>query len=407
MSKSNSTKILLIVTGSIACYKAADLTSKLRNLGYQIKVVLSEGATQFITPLTFEALSGNKVHTSIWDKDESLAHIDLVRWADLVLVAPATAEFISRLAQGRTNTLPLALSIAHDFKKPFLIAPAMNPAMLKHPATQDNMSKLSGWGYHILPSPDGLMACQEIGSGRMLEADELIEAINYYLCPKVESPKKLILTCGGTSIPIDSVRRITNFSSGKTGFLITKELLRAGHQVTLLRSRGSKIFDSKILFYAYTNQLILREFDTPDELDMELEGVASEVCPDALIQCAAISDFNLANTHLGKVDSKQTLSLALKPREKSLVRFHSKFPSVKIIAFKLTVGAHKSKLKIKLSELFDCPMVVKVIHNTLESVLSSAPNYNVYTSNLKSIFFSNTTNELGRWLGQDLGRQHP
>jgi phosphopantothenoylcysteine decarboxylase/phosphopantothenate--cysteine ligase len=398
-------KILLIVTGSIACYKAADLTSKLRQLGFQIRVVLSNSASQFISPITFEALSGEKVYTSLWEKDESLAHIDLVRWSDLVLVAPATADFIAHLASGRANDLPLALSIAHDFKKPFLIAPAMNPAMYQHPATQANLKKLEGWGYSILPSPKGLMACQETGNGRMLETPELIESIHYFLSPKKYKPQNVLVTSGGTAVRIDSVRYVTNFSTGRSGFQLTKSLLRAGHAVTLIRSKNSSQFDSSLLFYQLMGSLKIIEFETPDDLERILNSVASSNQPDALIQIAAISDFDIVNPSMEKIDSSNRVSIELTPRIKTIQTFYKNFPKVPIMAFKLTTKeTEETKVKMKISALFKTPSVVKVIHNTLESVRSSKPSYNIWDSNLNLVTKCTGTEELGQWLIEDLGR---
>lgn len=405
MSLSESkNKILLIVTGSIACYKSADLTSKLKQAGYRVKVVLSESAQQFVTPLTFEALSGEKVHTSLWEPDESLAHIDLVRWADLVLVAPATADFLAHLAQGRAQNLSLALSIAHDFSKPFLIAPAMNPAMYQHPSVQENLVKLKNWGYMILPSPEGLMACQESGSGRMLEVSELIEAVESALTLQVTSPKKVILTCGGTSTAIDSVRRITNFSSGQTGFEISKQLLRAGHQVTLIRSKQSRNLDASLGFHSLTSRLRILEFESADELDSQLFKAASLAPTDYLIQCAAISDFDIAETAKGKISSKAELNLKLVPRKKSLVTFCEQFPSIKVVAFKLTVNATIADVEQKLSELVSIPSIEKVIHNHFESVISVNPNYTVFNRDLSSSAKCENVLELGQWMSNYLGR---
>lgn len=404
MSLLTNKKILLIVTGSIASYKAADITSKLRQLGAVVKVVLSKSATKFISPITFEALSGQNVHTSLWEKNEALSHIELVRWADLILVAPATADFISHLSQGRANDLPLAMSIAHDFKKPFLIAPAMNPAMYQHPSTQENMSKLMSWGYIMLPSPEGLMACQETGSGRMLETSEIIEAIQHSIAVKVNQPRHVLLTCGGTSTPIDSVRLITNISTGKTGFELTRCLLRAGHRVTLLRSKSSAQFDSSLYYYTLAGQLKIVPFFTADELDLELMRVASEAEIHSLVQCAAISDFDIPHTASGKLTSQSSHTLQLKPRKKSIYSFAEKFPNIPIVAFKLTVNMKPDELQTKLEPLFRTSSVVKVVHNTFESVLSDRPSYKVYNSKFDILSEFSNTHALGLWLSHELGR---
>jgi phosphopantothenoylcysteine decarboxylase / phosphopantothenate---cysteine ligase len=399
-------KILLIVTGSIACYKAADLTSQLRKQNYEVQVVLSDSAQKFVSPLTFEALSGNPVRTSLWEKNESLAHIDLVRWADLILVAPATADFLSHLAMGRSFDLPLALSIAHDFKKPFLIAPAMNPAMLQHPSTQDHIIKLKNWGYQVLPSPEGLTACLEEGSGRMMEPQDLLESISYFLTKDwkySEKRKKILITCGGTSVPIDSVRKITNLSSGLTGFTLAQSLLRQGHQVTILHSKTSlRGFNSESLkFYTLTKNLDLLPFETPDDLDEKLLNLGKNFEPDVLIQCAAISDFDVEKME-NKISSEQDFKLLLKRRKKSLALFYEYFPQTPVVAFKLTAGYPSYEdLSKKIHSLVSIPNVHWVIHNHLEEVLSQNFRYTVYNRSLDSVAQLEDIKSLGQWIHRE------
>ena len=229
--------IVLGLSGGIACYKSAELVRELLRHGATVQVVMTEAATQFITPVTMQALSNRSVYTSQWDAREpnAMAHINLTREADAVLVAPASADFMARLAQGRADELLSLLCLARPIERcPLLLAPAMNREMWAHPATQRNLAQLRVDGCTILGPSAGDQACGEVGDGRMLEALELCEELVAFFQPKHLVGKRVLITAGPTFEAIDPVRGITNLSSGKMGFAIARAAREAGAEVTLV-----------------------------------------------------------------------------------------------------------------------------------------------------------------------------
>jgi phosphopantothenoylcysteine decarboxylase/phosphopantothenate--cysteine ligase len=227
-------RIVLGVTGGIAAYKAAELLRLLIKEGASVQVVMSEAATHFVTPVTFQALSGQPVFTDQWDARvaNNMAHIDLSRAADLLLVAPASADFLAKLANGLADDLLTTLVLARDC--PLLVAPAMNRQMWENPATVRNVATLRGDGVLIVGPGSGDQACGESGPGRMLEAEEIRDALVAHFQPKLLAGKRLLLTAGPTFEAIDPVRGITNLSSGKMGYAISRAAHEAGAQVTLV-----------------------------------------------------------------------------------------------------------------------------------------------------------------------------
>ena len=229
-------RILLIVGGGIAAYKACELVRLIRQAGMSVRCVLTEGGAQFVTPMTLGALSGQPVHTSLWDlKDEAeIGHIQLSRQADLVVVAPATADLVARMAAGMADDLATTLLLATD--KPVLIAPAMNVRMWQHPATLRNVAQLRADGVTVLDPDDGEMACGEFGPGRLPEPPAIFRAIQAMVMPVPQSlaGRHVIVTAGPTHEPIDPVRYLANRSSGKQGFAIAQALADLGARVTLV-----------------------------------------------------------------------------------------------------------------------------------------------------------------------------
>lgn len=229
--------VLLGLSGGVACYKAAELTRLLVKAGATVQVMMSEAATQFITPVTMQALSNQPVLLSQWDAREpnNMAHINATRVADVMLVAPASADFIAKLAQGRADELLSLTALARPAERcALLVAPAMNREMWAHPATQRNVAQIRADGAQVLGPGNGEQACGEIGDGRMLEAEELRDALIAHFQPKRLAGKKVLITAGPTFEPIDPVRGITNLSSGKMGFAIARAAAEAGAEVTLV-----------------------------------------------------------------------------------------------------------------------------------------------------------------------------
>ena len=232
MQKAKS--LVLGITGGIAAYKAAELVRLLIKAEIDVQVVMTEAATQFITPLTMQALSGKPVYVGMWGSNinNGMPHIELSRNADAILIAPASAEFVAKLLHGRADDLLSTLCLARNC--PLLVAPAMNKQMWENPATQRNFAQLRADDIHILGPGSGEQACGEIGDGRMLEAEQLLALVNAHFTPKILSNKKILITAGATIEMIDPVRGITNLSSGKMGYALAQAAVDMGAEVTLV-----------------------------------------------------------------------------------------------------------------------------------------------------------------------------
>jgi phosphopantothenoylcysteine decarboxylase/phosphopantothenate--cysteine ligase len=229
-------KIVLGLTGGIACYKAAEFTRALVKAGASVQAVMTEAARHFITPVTMQALSGHTVYTDQWDSRiaNNMAHIDLTRNADAIIIAPCSADFMRKLVHGAADDLLSTLCLARPHDVPLLVAPAMNVEMWDKPATQRNVAQLKSDGITLLGPAAGDQACGETGLGRMLEPEQLLEALTGFFQPKILSGKRVLITAGPTFEPIDPVRGITNLSSGKMGYALARAAQAAGAHVTLV-----------------------------------------------------------------------------------------------------------------------------------------------------------------------------
>jgi phosphopantothenoylcysteine decarboxylase/phosphopantothenate--cysteine ligase len=237
MKQLNNKHFVLGLTGGIACYKAAELCRSLIKQGATVQVVMTDAASQFITPVTMQALSDRPVFSSQWDprQTNNMAHINLSRDADAILIAPASADFVAKLLHGRADDLLSLMCLARPIDKvPLIIAPAMNKEMWANPATQRNTAQLKLDGVHVLGVGVGDQACGEVGDGRMLEPFEIVEELESFFTKKVLKGKHVLITAGPTYEAIDPVRGITNLSSGKMGFAIAKACQRAGAFVRLI-----------------------------------------------------------------------------------------------------------------------------------------------------------------------------
>ncbi len=273
-------RIALGVTGGIAAYKVAELVRQLAKQGATVQVAMTEAATHFVTPVTFQALSGNPVFTDQWDSrmTNNMAHIDLTRDADALLIAPASADFLSKVANGLANDLLSTLTLARDC--PLLVAPAMNRQMWENAATQRNISTLRGDGITILGPACGEQACGEIGLGRMIEPDEIIAELIAHFQPKFLAGKKILLTAGPTFEAIDPVRGITNQSSGKMGFALARAAREAGADVTLISGPVSQ-----------PTPYGVKRINVTSALEMYVEVMARTKNQDVFIGVAAVADF--------------------------------------------------------------------------------------------------------------------
>jgi len=234
MDNGSSRRVLLGVTGGIAAYKAAELARLLMRNNVEVRVAMTDAATRFVTPATFQALTGKPVVTDLWDASfaNGMAHIELSRGVDAIVVAPASADFLAKLAHGLADDLLATTCLARNC--PLLVAPAMNREMWDNPATQRNVAALRADGVTVLGPAAGDQACGEVGMGRMLEPEELLEAVQNFLAPRKLAGRKVLVTAGPTFEAIDTVRGITNVSSGKMGYAIAEAAAALGADVTLV-----------------------------------------------------------------------------------------------------------------------------------------------------------------------------
>ena len=295
-------KIVLGLTGGIACYKAADFARALVKAGASVQVIMTDAARHFITPVTMQALSGHTVHTDQWDSRiaNNMAHIDLSRDADAIIIAPCSADFMRKLVHGAADDLLSTLCLARPHDVPLLVAPAMNVEMWDKPATQRNVAQLKSDGITVLGPAAGDQACGETGLGRMLEPEQLLEMLIGFFQPKVLSGKRVLITAGPTFEPIDPVRGITNLSSGKMGYALARAAQAAGAYVTLVSGPT-----------ALTVPLGVTCIPVKTARDMH-EAVMSHIGEQSVfIAVAAVADWRVAEVSIQKIKKQDTAAPSL------------------------------------------------------------------------------------------------
>lgn len=300
-----SKKIVLGITGGIAAYKCAELTRRLTENGAQVKVVMTDSAQQFITPLTMQAVSGNPVSTSLLDPaaEAAMGHIEFAKWADLILIAPASANTIARMAHGMADDLLTTLVLATPAK--VAIAPAMNQQMYAHPATQQNLQKLSEYGVSIWGPASGEQACGDVGKGRMLEPNELVELCLMREDTPLLAGKTVTITAGPTREALDPVRFISNHSSGKMGFSLARAAKALGAKVNLISGPVNLTTPSEV-----------NRFDVESAQQMHDAAMELAVNSDVFIGCAAVADYKAtttANNKIKKQGDTMTIELSKNP----------------------------------------------------------------------------------------------
>lgn len=397
MSKS---KVLFLMTGSIACYKACQVVSRLVQNDCEVQVVATPAALQFIGNATIEGLTGKSIVSDLYAPGSVMDHIHLVRWADLILVAPATANFINKAAAGIGDDLVSTLFLAHDFKKPFLLAPAMNTMMYQHPTTQASLKKLADMGVELLDTAAGILACGEEGYGRLLEPTEILQrtlealksphAKNLNAAKSANSvhPKKILITAGGTQEPIDSVRVITNLSSGRTGAQLARQFTDLGCDVTLLRAENAVKGDVDI------RQKTFKSFA---DLDSGLKDLLSQSDFDAVIHAAAVSDYSVVGVEYDGKSQKisstrkltsepEHLTLQLKKNFKIVERLksYSRKKDLKVIGFKLTSHATPAEREAAAQKVL--ASTDYVVHNDLAEIdgAGGRHDFTLYAKNKKT-----------------------
>ncbi|MBE9548158.1 MAG: bifunctional phosphopantothenoylcysteine decarboxylase/phosphopantothenate--cysteine ligase CoaBC [Proteobacteria bacterium] len=381
--------ILLLMSGSIACDKASGLIPEWRKRGDSVRVVLTTAARQFVSETTVKDLGAEAVFTDTFAENEEMQHIDLGHWANMIILAPASANTINKLAAGiADDMLSTTMLAAYGLGKPTIIAPAMNTRMLLHPATRASLKKLHSWGYRVLETATGELACGEQGAGRLLEVDELLAEFDLVplkteskIISKTNGNKgQLLITVGGTREAIDSVRYIGNGSSGRTASIIADQLAAAGYRVTALCAESAikPKLANIISFVSFADlaQQLKYQLSSQDYL--------------AVIHPAAVSDYSVEslldeNNHPissqgGKLSSDATMLIRLttNPKLLSQLRGWSKNPEVKVVGFKLTDSTDLDVQLQAVNKLLQQDSIDAAVHNDLAEITAEQHRFRFY-----------------------------
>lgn len=381
MLKSNTNpKLLFILTGSIALYKVMNVLSHFKKQNYQIEVAVTNSALKFVGISTIEGLTGKKVHSDLYANGSNMDHINLVRWADAIVVAPATANYLNKIASGIADDLASTLFLAHDFTKPWAVFPAMNTKMYQHPSTQKSITALKAYGVDILDSASGVLACGEIGVGRLLESEQMIAAIqNLNISSVTAKPaavvsleaKKILISSGGTQEPIDDVRVISNKSTGKTAAALADQFIANGFTVTYLAAENAKLptFECEVVKYTTFNSL-------EEKLRTLLPQDYS-----TFIHAAAVSDYSVVPSE-GKINSdSDEITLKLKRNPKLIELVKKLNPAIQLVGFKLTSTTDEKLINEKITKLFEQAKCDVIVQNDWSTVKSDKHTFNVFSKN--------------------------
>ena len=340
MCSLSNKRIIVGVTGGIAAYKSAEVVRRLQDRGAEVRVVMTPGAEEFLRPLTMQALSGHPVHTGLLDEkaEAGMGHIELARWADLLLIAPASADFIANMVHGRADSLLAAIYLATPAK--VAIAPAMNQAMWSHSASVENINNLTRRGVTIIGPESGSQACGDIGPGRMEQPDSIIEQASSLFNSGVLQGKKVVITAGPTREALDPVRYISNHSSGKMGYALAAAAIEAGADVTLISGPVALSIPEKC------QGILVMSADEMQQAALEFAEGA-----DIFIATAAVADYKAASVASEKIksgDDKMTISLEKNPDIVSSVA--STFEDLFVIGFAAESNDVETYAKGKLEQ---------------------------------------------------------
>ncbi len=352
---SASARILVMMSGSVSAYKVCHVLSRLKQAGHEVEVVASPWALKFVGEATIEGLTGRPVHKSMFGTGAHMSHINLIRWADVAIICPATANTINKLANGIGDDLITTLFLAHDFAKPWLVAPAMNTKMYHHPVTRASVDRLRAMGCEILETASGVLACGEIGDGKLLDSELLLAEVlkripvdltlarSKQAVPSMangtssQTRPRILITSGGTSEPIDPVRSITNTSTGKTGAQLAEAFLGLGYDVTFLSAKGAA--QPAVEELGARDHFEVKTFITFHDLARELETALKANHYLAVVHAAAVSDYSVkggASKTKNDSSNEMTLELVKNPKLLDSIRPWSKNKNVQVVAFKLT-----------------------------------------------------------------------
>jgi len=390
-------KILFKITGSIAAYKATYLISKLVQNNFEVQTVVSESALHFIGKATLEGLSGKAVLSDTYENGKMMNHINLVKWADLVILCPASANTINKLANGIADNLITSLFLAHDWNKPYLIAPAMNSNMYHHPITKKSLSVLENLGVKILPTDSGYLACGDVGEGKLLEPEKIYNYILMSLLNKEPKRGKILITAGATKEYIDGVRYISNISTGKTASTIAKILYENNYDVSFLHGTYSAVPDCDFTEYIY---------DDFESLKKQLYSLIENNKFDFIIHSAAVSDYTIDKIETAgssfiadknaKINSEMnSLTLKLKPTEKLLnqIKRKSLNKEVVLVAFKFVEQIDSQDPFIQVEKLFHSSQADLVVLNSLTDRKTDNTQRNFYLFDKDKMIAKNESSE--------------
>lgn len=376
--------ILLMMSGSIACAKASGLISLWRKAGHDIKIVCTYSVFEFVGKATLEGLSDNPVISSVFEEDNMMEHIHLSRWADSIILAPATANIINKLVAGIADDIVTTSWVAAlALKKPMYIAPAMNAMMWNYPATQNSIQKLKNWGVNILLPQSGELACGENGSGRLMEIIDINNAV-FPQYEYLQQDNHILITAGGTREYIDGVRYIGNLSTGKTGAYIADYFYSKGYKVTWLGAINAIKPKSPC-------HLVL--FETFDNLADNLKELLENNHYDSIVHAAAISDFSVSSIKINdqvvfasretKLPTANSMDITLKknPKLVSQLLNWSMNSQIKIIAFKLTNSKDFKLQRLAIDKLLKQDCIDIVVHNDLSDISDEAHAFTLYKNN--------------------------
>ncbi len=376
-------KILIGLTGSIACYKTAHVISQLTKIGHEVQVVATSSALNFIGEATLEGLSHRPVLSDNFTRGHMMDHISLARWADVFVVAPLSASHINKFALGASDDLLSTIYLAYEQSKPLLVAPAMNATMYSHPSVQKNLELIRTWGAQVIEPQSGILACGEDGLGKMAEPEEILRVIEKQLNRKTSEttvtrqpkttakPKRLLVTYGGTQESIDGVRSITNFSTGRTGNELINWLTKQGHEVYALA--GAQALKPSTVHQFQT-------FTTYQDLATKVYSLLNTKFFDAVLHLAAVSDFSVDRIVMGareltpsqdlKLSSDESIILKLKTNAKivNTLKASSKNSNVQVFAFKLTKTLSKVERQTAALKLLHSTGVDYVVLNDLNEI---------------------------------------
>ncbi|MCW8901185.1 MAG: bifunctional phosphopantothenoylcysteine decarboxylase/phosphopantothenate--cysteine ligase CoaBC [Gammaproteobacteria bacterium] len=365
-------RVLLGVTGSIAAYKAADVIRRLRDAGAEVKVVMTDGAKAFVTPLTFQALSASPVYENLLDKEAEAAmgHIELARWADVILIAPASANSLASLAQGRADELLNAICLASDV--PLAVAPAMNKHMWADPATQDNVRLLAQRGVLFIGPDSGEQACGDIGEGRMIDSETIISRIAELFSVGSLSGLTVVITAGPTREALDPVRYLSNHSSGKMGYAIAEAAVEAGAKVILVSGPVSLESPDRV-----------QRINVESAADMEAVVKEQVGAADIFVATAAVADYRPVTVQQDKIKKKEErLTIELEKNTDILATVKAEYTKTFCVGFAAetqNVETYaRTKLEQKNIEMIVANLVGPLAKKTAGTFNSDLNELNVY-----------------------------